>query len=189
MPGTCLGTINIDCIKSDEKNSVQKQLSAVVNSTKTTSGIGCVSKKHVVVCCSILLFVNFYTQQLMGIMMQWATRTKGELLQFCVTSTVSSHEVACEASLKPDQRTQPSWDGNDISYTLYSPHINSASGETALTFLKGFYSNLAKCQVDFFKKSIGHSDLWRGSIHQAPLQWYNIVTWCTKGECFFVFFG
>lgn len=40
----------------------------------------------------------------MGMMMQWATRTKGETLQFCVTSTVSSHEVACEASLKPDHR-------------------------------------------------------------------------------------
>lgn len=47
----------------------------------------------------------------MGMMMQWATHTKVSFpfkkkrtLQFCVTSTIYSHEVACEASLKPDHK-------------------------------------------------------------------------------------
>lgn len=134
-------------------------------------------------CCSILLCVNFYTQQLMGIMMQWATRTKGETLQFCVTSTVSSHEVACEASLKPDHRGHDHLEMAMIYLTLCTVHILIRPRERPpWRFWKGFYSNLAKCQVDFFKKRIGHSDLWRGSIHQASLQWYNIVTWCTKGD-------
>lgn len=133
MPGTCLGTINTDCIKSDEKNSVQKQLSAVVYSTKTTNGTEFVSRKHLVVCCSILLCVNFYTQQLMGMMMQWATRTKGETLSVLRNlNRFFSWGSMWGVSETWPQSTRPSWDGNDISYTLYSPHINSASEETGL---------------------------------------------------------
>lgn len=59
---------------------MQKQLTAVVKSTKTTSGTRFVStfttEFVTLVCCSISLCGNFYTQQLMGMMMQWATHIK-----------------------------------------------------------------------------------------------------------------
>lgn len=74
----------------------------------------------------------------MGTMMQWATHTKGETLQFCVTSTISSHEVACEASLKSDHRGQNHLEMAMIYLTLCTVRIlTQALEETTLTFLKG----------------------------------------------------
>lgn len=140
-------------------------------------------------CCSILLCVNFYYATFNGYddAMGYTHQRRNSSVPSNLNRFFSWGSM-WGVSEAWTQRTRPSWDGNDIFYTLYSPHINLEG--PPWHFWKGFYLNLARCQVDckfffFFSLMTGHSDLWRGSIHQAPLHWYSIAMYWTKGDDFY----